>query len=292
MKNVALACFLATCVAGCEQNSNTGLDKKLDSIDKKLDQLLKTGVAGGGKPQQPRPPRPTADPAKTYSVDVEGAPSEGPADAPVTIVKAYEYACPFCEKVRPTMEEIKKKYGNDVRFAYKQFVVHPQVATSTALAACAAHKQGKFVEMDNALWEKVFKERKFDRDRCWTGDPPRAPAGSGSGSAAVAAGCENVDAIAKELGLNIDRFHTDMKESCMAQIQKEQKEMQQVGVGATPAFYVNGRFVSGAQPFEQFAPIIDEELKKAKERIAGGTPKVSYYKTWVVEKGEKQAEVK
>jgi protein-disulfide isomerase len=289
MKKLSLVVVLAgSFLAACSQDTKN-LEAKVDELAKKQDEMMKLLKAGGGPQaagaaaggqrggqQGQRPPRPTADPAKTYSINVEGSPFDGPADAPVTIVKAYEYACPFCDKVRPTLDEIKKKYGKDVRIVYKQFVVHPQVATSTALAACAAHKQGRFLQMDAAMWDKIFKARKFDKDRCWTED----------------AGCEGVDGIAGELGLDKAKFKADMKGDCMAQIQKEQKELQVVGVGATPGFMVNGRFLSGAQPFESFAALIDEELKKAKERIAGGTPAASYYKTWVVEKGEKQAEVK
>jgi len=294
MKKLALLVVLAGSVVACAQDTKN-LEKKVDEIAARQDEMMKllkngaapgaaTGGARGNQPPQQRPPRPTADPAKTYSVNVDGAPFEGAADAPITIVKAYEYACPFCEKVRPTMDEVRKKYGKDVKFVFKQFVVHPQVATSTALAACAAHKQGRFQQMDEQLWEKVFKARKFDKDRCWASGG--AEAGGGAG------GCENVEGIAKEIGLDMNKFKTDMSGSCMEQIQKEQKEMQQVGVGATPGFFINGRFLSGAQPFESFATLIDEELKKARERIGSGTPQASYYKTWVVEKGDKQAEIK
>jgi protein-disulfide isomerase len=302
MKKLAVACVLAL-VAGCDQG-NSNLEKKVDklaedikSIKTSIDGLKAAGgVAGAAAPggrgaAQPRPPRPTADPAKTYSVPVEGAPFEGPADALVTVVKAYEYACPFCEKVRPTLAELKKKYGKDLRVVYKQFVVHPQVATSPALAVCAAHRQGKFLQMDEAVWEKVFKARKFDKDKCWTGADGAAK-GAAEAGAAAPGGCENLEAIAKEVGLDVGKFKADMAGACMAQIQKEQKEMQVVGVGATPGFFINGRFLSGAQPLESFQALIDDELKKAKERVAGGTPQGSYYKTWIVEKGEKQAEIK
>ncbi len=306
MKKLALACVLAL-VASCDQG-NANLEHKIDGLVKDVkdikDQVAaikangvaapggRQGAAAGGA-QQPRPPRPTADPAKTYSVNVEGAPFEGPADALVTIVKAYEYACPFCSKVRPTMDEIKKKYGKDVRFVYKQFVVHPQVATSTALAACAAHKQGKFIQMDEQLWSKVFEARKFDKDKCWQPADAGAVKGTAEATGAAAgAGCENVEGIAKDIGLDVNKFKADMRGPCMEQIQKEQKEMQVVGVGATPGFFINGRFLSGAQPIESFQTLIDEELKKAKERVAAGTPQATYYKTWVVDKGEKAAEVK
>ncbi|MBK7540135.1 MAG: thioredoxin domain-containing protein [Myxococcales bacterium] len=115
-------------------------------------------------------------------MSVEGNPFKGPADAKVTIVKGYEYACFYCEKVRSTMEEIVKKYGADVRIVYKQFVVHPQTATAPALAACAAHKQGRFEQMDKLLWDKVFSSKNFDKDKMTdgqgaqrlTGDPRAA----------------------------------------------------------------------------------------------------------------------
>ena len=280
MNKLALvAAALIVAAAGCAQD-NKKIEKQNEEIAKKLDDILaelkKGGGRGAGAGQQPqRQPRPTADPAKTYSVNVEGSPFSGPADALVTIVKGYEYACPFCDKVRPTLAEIKQKYGKDVRVVYKQFVVHPQVATSTALAACAGHKQGRFQQVDEALWEKIFKARKFDKDRCWQED----------------GGCPNVEGVAKELGLNVDKFKADMKE-CMPIIQRDQKELSVVGLGATPGFFINGRFLSGAQPFEAFAAVIDDELKKAKERVSQGTSAASYYKTWVVEKGEKQAEIK
>ena len=282
MTKLVLVIASAAYLAGCAQD-NKSLETRLAAIEKSQEEIkamLKAnpgagrgGAPGAGQPQ--RPPRPTADPAKTYSVPVEGSPFEGPADALVTIVKGYEYACPFCDKVRPTLDELKKKYGKDVRVVSKQFVVHPQVATGTALAACAAHRQGKFQQMDEALWVQVFRARKFDKDKCWNDGA-----------------CETMDAIAKEIGLNVDKFRADMKGDCMPTIQREQKELSQVGLGATPGFFINGRFLSGAQPVEAFSALIDEELGKAKQRVAQGTPASAYYKTWVVEKGEQKAEVK
>jgi protein-disulfide isomerase len=281
MTKLVLVVATAAFLAGCAQD-NKSIETRLAAIEKTQQDILAqlkanpgAGRGGPGAGQPQRPPRPTADPAKTYSVNVDGAPFEGPADALVTVVKGYEYACPFCDKVRPTLDELKKKYGKDLRVVHKQFVVHPQVATGTALAACAAHRQGKFGPMDEALWEKVFRARKFDKDKCWNDGT-----------------CETMDAIAKEIGLNVEKFRADMKGDCMPTIQREQKELSQVGLGATPGFFINGRFLSGAQPVEAFSALIDEELAKAKQRVAQGTPASAYYKTWVVEKGEQKAEVK
>jgi len=77
---------------------------------------------------------------------------------------------------------------------------------------------------------------------------------------------------------------------CQALVQKDMKELQQLGVGATPSFFINGRFLSGAMPIDNFAQIIDEELKKANEKIQSGTPQAKYYDEWVVNKGLKTLE--
>src|SRR5215470_6648799 len=259
-------------LAAC-QADNKNLERKIEDLNKKLDTLsaqLARGGAGAAAPQ--RPARAEPDRAKTYAVPVDGDPVEGPADAKVTVVKAYDYACPFCERVRDSMDELKKKYGNDLRIVYKQFVVHPQVATAGALAVCAADKQGKFLEMDRLLWDKGFKGKQFDKDgaaeaggapqKCW-----ESPAG-----------CAVVVGFASELGLDLNKFKADMKGPCVQLKDKDMKDLAQLGVGATPAFFVNGRFLSGAMPTENFVALIDEEMKKANEKIQAGTPQGEYYK--------------
>jgi protein-disulfide isomerase len=263
--------------AACQPDTKN-IENRLTQIEKKIDALSARGV-GAAQPQ--RPQRPEPDRAKTYAVPIDGDPADGPTDAKVTVVKAYDYACPYCEKVRDTMEEIKKKYGPDVRVVYKQFVVHPQVATAGALAFCAAAKQGKHDEMDKLLWDKGFKEHNFDKDaseggqaqRCWES----------------AAGCPVVLGFAQELGLNADKFKADMKE-CQQVMQKDMRDLSQLGVGSTPTFFINGRYTVGAMPAESFEQLIDEELKKANERIAQGTPQAQYYQQWVLDKGLKTLE--
>ena len=170
--NKLVLLLAALTVTACKPDTKD-LEAKIDNLTKKVDELAKNGVRGAPGAQVPqRAPRPEPDRAKTYSVPIDGDPFDGPADAKVTLVKAYDYACPYCERVRDTMDELRKKYGNDLRIVYKQFVVHPQVATAGALAFCAAAKQGKAHEMDVALWDKGFKGRQFDKDgengqKCW-----------------------------------------------------------------------------------------------------------------------------
>lgn len=140
--------------------------------------------------------------------------------------------------------------------------MHPQVATLPAQAVCAANLQGKFEKMEELLWEKGYKNNRN-----------YAP--------------DNIDAIAKEAGLNMDRFKADLAGSCVKIVQDEQQQLAQVGVRGTPAFYINGRYLSGAQPVENFKRIIDEELKKANDAIAKGMKAEDYYSEAVLKAGKK-----
>lgn len=142
---------------------------------------------------------------------------------------------------------------------------------SGALAYCAASKQGKTMEMDAMIWEKSFKARKFDPDRCWEQE----------------AGCPNLVSFAQELQLDVNKFKADMKGSCVQTVQGDMRDLQKFGTAATPSFFINGRFMSGAMPIDNFVTLIDEEMKKANERIQQGTPQAQYYQQWVIDKGLK-----
>ena len=285
---------LVAAVTAC-QSDNRNIEKKLDELSRKIDNMAARGGPAGAAP---RAPRPEPDRAKTYAVPIDNDPFDGPADAKVTLVKAYDYACPYCEKVRGTMDDLKKKYGNDLRIVYKQLVIHPKNAMVGALAFCAAAKQGKHREMDALIWDKGFNVRQLDLTDVPLAQPPAEKPADGQAPAPPARpqtvkcwdhpdGCKNVYGYAAELGLNMDKFKADMKGECTTMIANDGRSLGQFSVSATPAFFVNGRFLSGAQPIEQFVMLIDEELKKANERIAQGTPAASYYQQWVLEKGMK-----
>jgi protein-disulfide isomerase len=231
----------------------------------------------GGAPAMTRRPEP--DRTKNYAVKVDGYPSKGPADAKVTIVMFFDYATPYAEKARGTLDELMQRYGKELRLVYRTRLVHPSNAHAAALALCAAHKTGKAVAMDDALWEKAFKARNFDsttdanQQKCW--DAPD--------------GCKAAVAIAQDLGHDPKRFKADMK-SCVATVEADDKDgMTNFMVNATPTFFINGRWMAGAMPAESFAQIIDDELAKANDRIKQGTPKARYYKTWILDKGVKTA---
>lgn len=207
------------------------------------------------------------DPALTYSVAVDGDPAIGRADAKVTMVVGYEYACLYCNKARAVTAELIKKYGADLRVVYKSFIVHPQKAMAPALAACAGHKQGRFAQLDKLLWEKAFEVDRFDVGLCWESEE----------------GCPLALELGKEAGLNLIKMKADMK-SCLADQKADQVGLAAHGMEATPGFFINGRWIQGAQQFERFAALIDEELTKATQRLKP-TPRGKYYQTWVVERG-------
>ncbi|HUH04378.1 MAG TPA: DsbA family protein [Kofleriaceae bacterium] len=165
-------------------------------------------------------------------------------------------------RVGPTLEQLKKDYNNEIKVVFKNLIVHPGTATIPALASCAANLQGKFEPMYDLIWEKGFNAgRNLSQD--------------------------NMEKLAGELGLNMSKFKADMEGDCKKIVEQEQSEMRAVGARGTPAFFINGRFLSGAQPIENFKAIIDDELKKANDRIAKGTSVENYYEEWVMKKGKK-----
>jgi protein-disulfide isomerase len=174
-------------------------------------------------------------PVVRLAVGVDGAPSKGSATAPVTIVEFSDYLCPFCQRTQPTLHAIERRYGDKVRFVFRDYPIeqlHPG-ATKAAEAARCATEQGKFWPYHDLL---------FQRQK---------------------AGPDELKGYAAEVGLDVRKF-----ESCVtsgkhaASVQKDVEEGARLGVTGTPAFFINGRLVSGAQPVEAFAQIIDDELSR------------------------------
>jgi protein-disulfide isomerase len=261
---LAAAVLALPTVTSCQREQSPDLSERLDRIEKdikevkQLVQRMPAGSGGRGGGERKR-----HDPALTYAIPIEGSPSRGPADAPVTVVEAYEFACPACENARGVMKEIADAYPKDVRVVYRTFLIHPQVATIPAQASCAANKQGKWAEMAELIWDKGFN--------------------AGRNLAA-----DNMEKLAQEVGLDAGKFKSDMNgEECKKRVREEHTSLAQLGVGSTPSIFVNGRWLPRRSP-DQFKALIDEELAKAKERIAQGTKPADYYKEWVLEKGTKK----
>jgi protein-disulfide isomerase len=263
-----LALFVAAC-----QNSNASsgsvkaaevpadVASRLERLDLRLNRLetILSNRLGD------KPPRPD----QVYSVPLDPMdPIEGPSDAKVTIVEAFEFACPFCYRANPVMEQLMSEFPRDVRVVTKYLVVHEQ-AVPSGLAVCAANKQGKYTEYRRKLWEKM-----------WT--PDVKPVETEFSPQAM-----EVNAI--ELGLDVERFRNDLTGmECMQWLRNSAEILHQVGTTATPGFFVNGRPVSGLVPVEALRGLVNEELKKADAAIAGGMKQDEYYQKAVVDGGLKE----
>jgi protein-disulfide isomerase len=218
--------------------------------------------------QEREDPAPDAMFAVNIADDIKAGQIDGPVTAPVTIVKAFDFACPYCQRVSGTMEELVKDYQGKVRVVYVNMLVH-EPARPAHLASCAAAMQGKYNEFKHAFWDKGF-----------------LPYSQSSGKDASSLGEDNILVIAKGLGLDVARLQADMASpACEARLQSDMAEMQKFHVNATPTFFINGKFISGALPKDGFAQIIDAQLKLVEH---SGVPAAEYYDKVVLAKGEKQ----
>ena len=235
----------------------------LDLLNKELAQQKAQQAA-----QERDVPDPDAMFAVNVAVDIKAGQVDGPASAPVTIVKAFDFACPFCQRVVGTMKELVKEYDGKVRVVYANMLVHPP-AKPAHLASCAAAKQGKYMAFKDAFWDKGF-----------------GPYSASGGQDTAKLGEDNILAIAKDLGLDTTKLKADMHSpECEARIETDLQEFTKFHVNATPTFFINGRVIDGAQPKETFKKVIDEQLRLAE---ASGVPGAEYYDKVVLAKGEKQ----
>ncbi|PYR66618.1 MAG: hypothetical protein DMF87_04335 [Acidobacteria bacterium] len=164
-------------------------------------------------------------------------PSEGKADAPVTVVEFSDFQCPFCQRVWPTLKQLRMKYGDKMRLVWKDFPltqIHPQAFVAAQAGNCA-REQGKFWEYHDKLF--------------------------GNQSALQPA---NLKQYAADLGLDTAKFNQCLDSSKYeARVQAALGVGGGLGIGSTPTVYVNGRMINGAQPIEVFQSVIDEELARA-----------------------------
>ena len=175
-------------------------------------------------------------PVYRASVSVDGAPVRGAENAPVTLVEFSDFHCPFCKRAQGTVKQILDKYPGKVRHAFRDFPVdglHPQARQAAEAARCAKD-QGKFWEYHDVLF---------------AGPPSAAPA--------------DLRRYAEQTGLDVPKF-----EQCAsagthrAAVQQDYEEGAKLGINGTPAFFINGRLVTGAQPLEAFVRVIEEELSR------------------------------
>jgi len=194
------------------------------------------------KSPTPRPPSPPTPPAKSIEEagGVGSLPPKGEKDAPVTIIEFTDYQCPFSRRfAKEVLPQIEKNYiqTGKVKFYFRDFPLSfHQYAQKAALAARCANEQGKFWEYH----DKIFQNQQNLNE-------------------------ENLKKWAKELDLDLDKFNQCLEEEkYKKEVEKDFANGQSAGVRGTPTFFVNGKIIRGAQPYDQFKKAIDEALAKNK----------------------------
>ena len=179
---------------------------------------------------QPTPP------AGKVQVSVDDDAVLGDSDAPVTMIEFSDYECPFCGRhFSDTYPQIKKDYVDTgkVKIVFRDFPLsfHPNAQKAAEAAECAG-EQGKYYEMHDKLYQN---QQALD--------------------------VASLKAYAQQLGLKTADFNKCLDDGKMAsEISKDASEGGSYGVQGTPAFFINGKLVSGAQPFAAFKAAIDAEL--------------------------------
>jgi predicted DsbA family dithiol-disulfide isomerase len=169
-------------------------------------------------------------------VSTAGFPSRGPANAPVTIVEFSDFECPYCGGLFPTLKQVEKNYPEQVRIVYRQFPltnIHPY-AQKAAEASLCAHDQQKFWEFHDSMFAKQRELSVADLKQ-----------------------------RAVDLKLDSQAFNQCLDSGRhAAAIQADIQEGARFGVTGTPALFINGRLLSGNQPYAEIREIIEDELQR------------------------------
>jgi len=178
----------------------------------------------------PTPPRVRVEIAAASAPLVKGS-----AKAPITIVKFEDFQCSYCKQSQPTLAQLEARYGDKIKVVHRDFPldsIHP-LARRAAEGARCADQQGRFWSYHDRLYATNL-----------TADPGQ------------------LSALAKDEGLDVAKFDTCLSSGqYKAAVQSDLEDGQKAGVTATPAFFVNGRLLLGAQPLENFVQAVDEELE-------------------------------
>ncbi|MEZ4446056.1 MAG: DsbA family protein [Polyangiaceae bacterium] len=222
-----------------------------DQLYVKLSQKNFDNTKAKGDEEQKKP---EADDKTVWKVQIpKGAPQKGPADALVTIVEFSEFQCPFCSRVLPTTKQVVDTYGDKVRIVFldNPLPFHKRALPASMLAHEAMAQKGV-----DGFWKAhdlLFENQKALED-------------------------EDLWKYAAQLGLDVDKVKAAVAGSTyQAAIAANQELAGEIEANGTPHFFINGRRLVGAQPFDKFKSIIDEEIKKAEALVAKGIAKDKVY---------------
>ncbi len=185
----------------------------------------------------------------------EGSPSQGPKDAPVTIVEFSDFQCEYCSQLSKILHEAVAKYGK-VRLVYRQLPlsqVHPLAEKAAEASLCAADQ--------NHFWE--MHDLMFDTQKALT--------------------VEDLKAKAAQLKLDTAAFNSCLDSGKNAgKVKQDEREAYSLAVANSPSFFINGRYFTGTVPVSEISKTIDEEILLSSPGAGGiaagpaGTPGLPY----------------
>jgi protein-disulfide isomerase len=167
-------------------------------------------------------------------IPIGGAPSTGPANAPITLVEFSDFQCPYCAAATPELAAVLKAYPTKVKLIFKEYPLemHSQAAFAAA-AAVAAHKQGKFWAMYDAMFAA---HDDLSRD--------------------------NILALAQKNGLDLKRFQADLDSVEVKEaITRDIQDGDRLGVAGTPTLFIDGQRYNGPIELQSLKPVLEAELK-------------------------------
>lgn len=204
------------------------MEKKKEAIENWIGEKTKKSPVEVYLAQPSRP---------TFEVDLGNAPFTGAADAKVTIVEFSDFQCPFCSKGADVMNELKKKYGNKIKIAFKNYPLpfHTHAKDAAHAGLCVNEQSPEsFWKLHDLMFADQTKLSK-----------------------------EDLKASVKKIGVKADLYDQCMASGkFMAAIEADMEQGKDLGVQSTPTFFVNGQLINGAHPVEVFSEIIDQELAK------------------------------
>jgi len=186
--------------------------------------------------EQPSAPTPQPAPMVDMKTLADDDAVKGNPNAPVTIIEFSDFECSYCARFYSmTYKQLVEKYVDTgkVKVIYRDYPLsfHPNAQNAAEAAECAG-EQGKYYEMHDKLFEESTR-----------------------------GGKESFKLFAQDLGLDTEAFNTCLDSGRMAsEVRKDTVDGQRAGVRGTPAFFINGQALTGAQPFPAFEQIIEAEL--------------------------------
>lgn len=166
---------------------------------------------------------------------------QGNASASVTLLEYSDFQCPACAAYAPLVTNLHKDFPDTLKIVYRYFpleTIHKNALIS-AQAAQAAHKQGKFWEMHDQL---------FEHQTDWAGSENPTDA---------------FQTYAQAIGLNLDQFTTDMNDPSTKDAVKSDEAMgTDANIPGTPSFFLDGKKLENPQSYEAFKQVIEDEITK------------------------------